>query len=161
MENQKSLTPSPTTLRRLQIWPNDKYALKNVCEEVPKGEDVRHLIIEMINVMAYPNGIGLAANQLGEMRRVIVFCLGNTKGIVINPQIEVRGKTSQLVQKEGCLSFPGKQVWVPRHRHILVTGFNENWRPLRFGAKNFKARVIQHEVDHLDGITMCDREHQS
>ena len=59
--------------------------------------------------------------------------------------------------REGCLSFPNKMADVKRHKRVTVTGYDESWKPVRRKASGWMARILQHEIDHLDGITMMDR----
>lgn len=143
--------------RSVKRWPVDRPILATKCQPVPEGEDVSALIDEMKRAMDYPRGIGLAANQLGEDKRIIVIRLEHTNLELINPEIYYWHKSKPVVAKEGCLSFPGRGVLVPRNRHVKVIGYDRYWREVRTGGKNLLARVIQHEIDHLDGITMVDR----
>ena len=107
------------------------------------------------------NGIGLAANQIGIQKRV---CVVNVKEplVLINPRIVEKSK-EQFVFAEGCLSFPDSKIKTTRHQDIIVEADNHEGR-LSFSANSkdindaFECVCVQHEIDHLDGITMFDRE---
>jgi peptide deformylase len=138
-------------------WPDPR--LETMCEPVPHGEGCRDLIERMFAILeASSDGIGLAAPQIGVMKRVIVCRVpvkhfGGTQIIkqhFINPQITF-AKGSLLESWEGCLSFPDKQVLIPRYPRIQVTAYNARWEPFVQGAKGLVARVLQHEIDHLNG----------
>jgi peptide deformylase len=120
--------------------------------------EVRDLISRMKEAMAGANGVGLAAPQLGVLLRAIVYRLPEEDAPVrslVNPRI-VSMKGSQL-GPEGCLSIPLLQGEVERAEEIEVKGLDLSGRPVKRRASGFEARVIQHEVDHLDGILFIDR----
>ena len=103
-------------------------------------------------------GIGLAATQVGVMHRVLVYRV-DSDGVVaalVNPEIEWAG-TKTEVMDEGCLSLPGVLVEVERPVHIRVRGLDERGDGLVVEASGLEARVIQHEIDHLDGVLILDR----
>ena len=108
------------------------------------------------------NGIGLAANQIGINKRVCVINVKEEPVVLINPEITYRSKET-FVFPESCLSFPGKHIRTLRHTSITVKSDNHE-EDLKFTAfsKNindaFECACVQHEIDHLDGITMFDRE---
>lgn len=124
---------------------------------VPQGENVNQLINRMRCVMLAGDrsgpGLGLAANQVDVLKRVIVLAVDGFHKNIINPEI-TRWFGGRSGLKEGCLSFPGLLVMKVRHNQIVVEGFNENWNPVRYKLKGMAARVVQHEVDHLNGITI-------
>lgn len=142
-------------------WPDPRLGV--VCEPVPQGESCRDLIQRMFNILEMSaNGIGLAAPQIGIMKRVIVARVpfkhfGGTqiiKHAFINPVL----LSHQGVREEafeGCLSFPDKEVSIPRWPRIQVGGFNAKWEWTVSGAKGLVARVLQHEMDHLDGRNLA------
>jgi peptide deformylase len=120
------------------------------------------LIDDMIETMEEYSGIGLAAPQVHETLRVFVAVLdpeGRGEGeatAIINPEISRIGE--ELVEGwEGCLSIPDIRGRVPRSPHIRVTALSREGKRLEIEARDFPARVIQHETDHLDGILFFDR----
>ena len=120
----------------------------------------------MWDTMHAENGAGLAAPQIGINLRVVVFGFESNPRypdapdipptVLINPEISFI--TDQIAEGwEGCLSVPGMRAIVPRHTHIHYNGFNEKGQKFTREAKDFHARVIQHECDHLDGILYPQR----
>ncbi len=143
-------------------WPNKK--LTKVAKLVEEGDRCRELIDVMYQAMDYPNGIGLAAPQIGVDKRIIVLQVppprkfnrqvsGCTKIAIINPEL-FWWKGGMILDYEGCLSFPGERVLVPRWPRVKVRGFDVRWNPVTFGGKGLVARVLQHEIDHLNGRTL-------
>jgi peptide deformylase len=103
-------------------------------------------------------GIGLAATQLGVMHRVLVYRVEPDAplGVLINPVVEWSGEERETLE-EGCLSLPGVGVDVERPVNVRVTAVDEHGEPLTVEASGLEARVIQHEIDHLDGVLILDR----
>jgi peptide deformylase len=112
----------------------------------------------MVALMRDAIGVGLAATQLGIMRRLLVFQAGPDAPAtaLINPEIEWTSEESATAE-EGCLSLPGVVVDVERPLHVRVSGQDVEGEVLLIEASGLEARVIQHEVDHLDGVLMIDR----
>jgi len=128
-------------------------ALRWVCEEVPRGENVKPLVYHMFTVMRSWGGIGLAANQLAENKRIITVKIQGFKHAIVNPVI-TKTSSKTAIATEGCLSFVGQTERVSRFKTITVEGFDENWEPVKFKLKKLQARCVQHEIDHLNGITI-------
>jgi peptide deformylase len=103
-------------------------------------------------------GIGLAATQLGVMHRLLVYRVEQDAplGVLVNPEIEWKGDEVETLE-EGCLSLPGVGVEVERPIRVRVRAQDEQGVPLVVEASGLEARVIQHEVDHLDGVLILDR----
>jgi peptide deformylase len=103
-------------------------------------------------------GIGLAATQLGVMHRVLVYRVDQDAplGVLVNPEIEWSGDEVETME-EGCLSLPGVGVEVERSIRVRVRARDERGAALTVEASGLEARVIQHEVDHLDGVLILDR----
>ena len=131
--------------------------LKQVAAPVPQVDSaLRTLIDEMGDIMYRAHGVGLAAPQIGKSIRLLVYDAGDGLQALINPVIlKMRGE--QLEPEEGCLSIPGLRGVVKRASEISVKGLDRNGSPVRLRVSDFEARVIQHEVDHLDGILFIDR----
>ena len=127
--------------------------LHQVAEEVPEGYNASLLLHVMWNVMQSHKGLGLAAPQIGESKRVITLNAGGLKTEIINPVITVR-KLGKVKSREGCLSYPGAIVTMQRDKMIVVEGFNMDWEPLKFKLRGIAAMCVQHEVDHLNGVTI-------
>ena len=107
-------------------------------------------------------GIGLAATQVGTLARVLVYRVepDSPTVAVINPRIDWRSEETETME-EGCLSIPGIRVEVERHLHVRIGALDEYAEPLTIEASGLEARVLQHEIDHLDGVLMLDRTERS
>lgn len=130
-------------------------------ESVFGTRDLKRFVKAMIDTMRRAEGVGLAAPQVGESIRVFVF---EAKGaeppvpltVAINPRLEPL--PGELVEGwEGCLSIPGLRGLVPRHPAVEISGFDLEGRPFARRAEGFEARIVQHELDHLDGVVYLDR----
>jgi peptide deformylase len=112
----------------------------------------------MIGLMRDAIGVGLAATQLGTLRRMLVFQVGPDAEptVLVNPEIEWRSEDAATAE-EGCLSIPGVVVDVERPLFVRARALDAHGEPLMIEASGLEARVIQHEVDHLDGVLMIDR----
>lgn len=118
---------------------------------------VRKLIEDMGETMRAAPGVGLAAPQVGVQRRVLVYSVSVEEPIhaLVNPEIvERRGEETG---EEGCLSIPGLSYPVARAQQVVVRALDGEGKPVTLEAEEFEARVIQHEVDHLDGVLFLDR----
>ena len=122
------------------------------------GPELAAEVERMVAIMHDALGVGLAATQLGVMRRLLVFQAGPdaTPTALVNPEIEWRSDEAETAE-EGCLSLPGIVVDVERPLHVRVRAHDAAGEPLEVEASGLEARVIQHEVDHLDGVLMLDR----
>jgi len=151
-------------LSDLVRWPDPR--LQEVCDEVPEDMDCGEIIDAMLEVKEEHHGLGIAAPQIGEMLRIIVV----EDLIIINPRI-VKASDQMRWVWEGCLSFPetcpkyaqdmsimreGDLVRVRRHKRIQVEGFDRNWTPLTTRGRDWKGACIEHEIEHLDGVTLAD-----
>jgi peptide deformylase len=115
-----------------------------------------HLAEEMLATMREHEGVGLAANQVGRLKRILVAALEEEEFVLVNPVVEESaGPTEKLL--EGCLSIPGIQVEVERPTAVTVSGQDTSGAPLRIEASGLLARILQHEIDHLDGVLILDR----
>src|SRR5262245_14967190 len=121
-------------------------------------EDLANEAERMIGLMHDAIGVGLAATQLGVLRRMLVFQVGSEAEptVLVNPEIEWRSEDSATAE-EGCLSIPGVVVDVERPLFVRARAVDINGEPLTLESSGLEARVIQHEVDHLDGTLMLDR----
>jgi peptide deformylase len=112
----------------------------------------------MVGLMRDAIGVGLAATQLGILRRLLVFQAGGDAPptLLVNPKIEWASEELASAE-EGCLSLPGIIVDVERSLHVRVTGLDASGEPIVIEGSGLEARVLQHEIDHLDGVLMIDR----
>jgi peptide deformylase len=133
--------------------------LKSRALPVERFDDaLREEIGRMSLIMRDGLGIGLAATQLGVMHRVLVYRVGQDAPLaaLVNPRIEWSGKESEVLE-EGCLSLPGVHVDVERPVYVRVRAEDERGEEIAIEASGLEARVIQHEIDHLDGVLILDR----
>jgi len=124
------------------------------------------LVCDMFDTMDSRSGAGLAAPQIGVSKRVVIFSVRENprypdaepvpETVLVNPQIEFIGN-GMLDGWEGCLSIPGLRGLVPRHEEIIYRGYDPQGQLLERRVKGFHARVVQHEVDHLDGVLYPQR----
>ena len=130
----------------------------------PTSREIRRLVADMVETMEDARGVGLAAPQVHVGRRVIVFRAPAERAeadaapeaeapltALVNPEFEPVGDDIELGW-EGCLSIPGLTGAVPRHARIRYRGTSPDGRAVEREARGFHARVVQHEIDHLDGI---------
>ena len=131
--------------------------LKKKSREVENIDDkLQELIDDMIETMHKYNGVGLAAVQVGVLKRVIVIDLydGSEPLQLVNPKI-VKAKGKQEVE-EGCLSFPNEYAKLIRPREVVVEALNEKGEKVRIVGKDLLAQALAHEIDHLNGILFVD-----
>lgn len=119
-------------------------------------ESLERLAEDMFRVMRENEGMGLAGNQIGRLKRIFVVAYEDEEYVVVNPNIEER---SEEVEEdvEGCLSIPEVRVEVERPAAVTVSGQDLRGAPMRIEAEGILARAFQHEIDHLDGVLILDR----
>jgi peptide deformylase len=146
-------------LRLVRQYPDP--ALRNAATAVAEVDDeVQELAERMLDVMERAHGVGLAAPQLGILRRILVYRASDEDEpkVLINPELVERSDETE-VGTEGCLSLLGGELQVPvaRHLRVRVSGRDVSGEAVDLDVEGFEARVIQHEIDHLDGILIFDR----
>jgi peptide deformylase len=119
-------------------------------------ESLEHLAEEMMRVMREAEGVGLAANQIGRLKRIFVAAHEDEVYAIVNPVIEERSETTEK-DIEGCLSIPETRVEVERPAAVTLSGQSPSGEPVRVEAEGLLARIFQHEIDHLDGVLILDR----
>jgi peptide deformylase len=121
-------------------------------------ESLRNQVARMGGIMNDAMGVGLAAPQLGVSQRLLVYRVGQDAPLIAlaNPEVEWKSDDEETLE-EGCLSIPGVQVDVERPVHVRVRAHDENGEERVVEASGLEARVIQHEIDHLDGVLIFDR----
>jgi len=122
------------------------------------GPELRAEVERMVSIMRDGMGVGLAATQLGLLRRLLVFQAGTDSEptALVNPEVEWLSN-EVVVAEEGCLSLPRVSMDVERPLHARFSGLDVDGEPIRLEASGLEARVLQHELDHLDGILILDR----
>ena len=130
--------------------------LRKKSQEVREvDEEIKKLAEEMLKVMYMNKGAGLAAPQVGVLKRIIVFDIGQGPEVYINPRIlKKQGRAKSL---EGCLSLPKVSLEIKRASKVRVEVLNKKAEKKIFKAEGLRAFVLQHEIDHLNGILILDR----
>ncbi|HHV44642.1 MAG TPA: peptide deformylase [Firmicutes bacterium] len=143
-------------MARREIIKEGDPVLRQVAQPVERvTKKLTALINDMAETMYAADGVGLAAPQIGEPIRVIVADAGDGLIALVNPVIT---KTDgEDIEVEGCLSIPGVTGYVKRYAQVQVQGLNEKGKPVKIQADGLLARILQHEIDHLDGILFIDK----
>lgn len=148
-------------MTHMKIYTYPDAVLKDTAEPIQDiDEDLQEIIDQMIETMYLAPGIGLAANQVGLLKRVIVFDGSPREDeqnphVLINPEI-VAGEDS-IKWEEACLSVPDYTADVIRKARVQVRGLDRHGNPLDLEAEDLLAVCLQHEIDHLDGVLFIDR----
>jgi peptide deformylase len=147
-------------IRNILTYP-DKFLRQTAKPVTVFNDELQVLIDDMIETMYDEPGVGLAAVQIGSDRSVIVYDVTQTEGerraeALVNPKIVFR-EGSVLSENEGCLSVPDFRSDVKRDAHIRVEGLDRHGNPVNIDTDEFLAIVLQHEIDHLNGILFIDR----
>ncbi len=119
-------------------------------------ESLERLADDMLSTMRAHDGVGLAANQVGRLKRILVAAVEEEEYVLVNPVVESRTEESET-SPEGCLSIPGVHVEVERAKGITVSGKSATGELVRIEVEGLLARILQHEIDHLDGVLILDR----
>ena len=158
----RELAAEARALRRLALAQIRQYpdaVLRMQAREVEAfDDDLARLAEKMARLMHDAHGVGLAATQVGILRRLFVFQRAgeDEPTTVVNPAIAKRSRSTE-VEEEGCLSLQGVLVPVERAREVTLEGQDVTGAPLRLELQDMDARVAQHELDHLDGVLMLER----
>lgn len=135
----------------LQIKKYPDLTLRKKAQKIEKIDDeIRRLVLDMQETLRTSNGLGLAAPQVGVSKRVIVVSIDSNISAFINPQIIQKGREYEKGE-EGCLSFPGLYLGIKRLKRIKAKALALNGDEIEIDADGLMARVLQHEIDHLDG----------
>lgn len=130
--------------------------LRQPAQEITKvNNQIRLLADNMVRIMKKANGVGLAAPQIGILKRIIVIAPEGKPTVLINPVITHREGSE--IAEEGCLSIPGLYGDVERAETIEVEAYDIKGRAFSYTIEGFAARIVQHEVDHLDGVLFIDK----
>lgn len=139
-------------------YPNDflRRKTREVKVEELKDPKIQRLVFDMAKTMDVEKGVGLAAPQVGSDLRICVIRIDGEAYILINPKIKSYSRKKDVFE-EGCLSFPGKFFPVERPIKVKVQARDIEGKKVKIKADGLFARVLQHEIDHLDGILVIDR----
>ena len=140
-------------LRQIRVYGDD--ILTKKCREVKEMTPrLQELIDDMLETMYDADGVGLAAPQVGVLRRIVVIDVGEGPIVLINPRITLQEGEQEGM--EGCLSVPGKIGQVTRPDHVIAEGLDRDMKPVTIEGEGLLARALCHELDHLDGILYKD-----
>ena len=161
-DEQEELDPEVAARRRAALAHVRTFGdpvLRTKARPIDRFDDALGDEIErMGHLMNDALGVGLAATQVGTLHRLLVYRIQQDGPVValVNPEIEWKGKETETME-EGCLSLPAILVDVERPVYVRVRALDENGEPIVIEASGLEARVIQHEIDHLDGVLILDR----
>jgi peptide deformylase len=162
VEEERALDRETQARRRLALAQIRQYpdaVLRMRAREVESfDDDLARLAEKMIHLMHEARGVGLAATQVGVLQRLFVFHGDDDDEAtaIVNPEITTRSKATEVLD-EGCLSLQGVLVPVERAVEVTIEGRDLGGAPLRLQLEAIDARVVQHELDHLDGVLMLER----
>ena len=139
-------------------YPNDFLRKKTREVKVKELKDpkMQRLILDMAKTMEVEKGVGLAAPQVGSDLRICTIQADDKTYVLINPKIKSSSRKKDIFE-EGCLSFPGKFFPIERPIKVKVQARDREGKKVKIKADGLFARVLQHEIDHLDGILVIDR----
>jgi len=142
----------------LRILTEPDPILRRKCAEVADPSDpfIQGLILNMQETLKKFKGIGLAAPQVGVNKRVIVVKLWRSDYVLINPRLNHQSREKEIGE-EGCLSLPGLFLNIERSKKVRVKALDAKGKKVKIKAKGLLARVLQHEIDHLDGVLIKDK----
>ncbi len=129
---------------------------KKATEVKELADEIKKFAGDMIEIMIESQGIGLAAPQIGESKRIIVVQMEKGPQVFINPKIIAKSKEKELME-EGCLCFPKLFLEIKRAKKVQIEAVTIAGEKVRIEAEGLLARIFQHEVDHLDGVLFIDR----
>jgi peptide deformylase len=146
------------TARNVITNPNNVLRVKSEFVELDEiaSSEIKTLIQDLKETMVIENGIGIAAPQIGVHKQIILVTAGETAQALINPKI-VKRSFRKIITEEGCLSVPGVFGLVKRNRLVKVEAFDENGEEITVSAEGLSSVVIQHEIDHLNGVLFIDK----
>lgn len=119
-------------------------------------DEIEKLQKDMVETMIKNEGVGLAATQVGQLKRIIIIQTEKDPLELINPKIIKRSKKTEITE-EGCLNFPGFWLKIKRAKEVEVSALDKAGREVQISAQGPQARIFQHEIDHLNGILFIDR----
>ena len=142
-------------IREITKYPNS--ILRKKCEVVKEiNQKIKNLSQDMVETMIENQGIGLAAPQVRVLKRIIIVQTEKGPQIFINPKILKKSK-DEILGEEGCLSFPGLFLRIKRAKEVEGEALDQEGEKIQIKASGLPARILQHEIDHLDGILFIDR----
>jgi peptide deformylase len=140
----------------MEILTGNQRVLRQKSKRISKVDDsIRTICSSMVEVMLSSGGIGLAGNQVGILKRIIIILHEDVPIVMINPEI-VKISEEFEYGNEGCLSIPETYIDLKRHKEVVVKYRDTKGKPHFETYSGLSARIVQHEIEHLDGILMTD-----
>lgn len=141
----------------LELLKEDDKTLLKKSKRVDKIDDkIRNIAANMVDVMLANNGVGLAAPQVGILKRIVIILVNEEPKILVNPEI-VFMSDNTCKMEEGCLSFPGQYYTIERPEKVTIKYRNLSGHPMLETHEGLTARILLHELDHLDGVIFLER----
>lgn len=146
--------------RNIEVFDSFYLHKKTTPVEFPLSEEMKQVVQDLKDTLTgCENATGVAAPQIGVSSSLLVYKIGDVikTTVMINPKIVKARNMEEEGKLEMCLSYPGRIYYVPRYKNITVFFQDENGEAYVLKYSGFEARVLQHEIDHLDGLTIADR----
>lgn len=141
----------------LELLKEDDKTLLKKSKRVDKIDDkIRNIAANMVDVMLANNGVGLAAPQVGILKRIVIILVNEEPKILVNPEI-VFMSDNTCKMEEGCLSFPGQYYEIERPEKVTIKYRNLSGHPMLETHEGLTARILLHELDHLEGVVFTER----
>lgn len=141
----------------LELLKEDDKTLLKKSKRVDKIDDkIRNIAANMVDVMLANNGVGLAAPQVGILKRIVIVLVNEEPKILVNPEI-VFMSDNTCKMEEGCLSFPGQYYEIERPEKVTIKYRNLSGHPMLETHEGLTARILLHELDHLEGVVFTER----
>ncbi|RLC35306.1 MAG: peptide deformylase [Candidatus Nealsonbacteria bacterium] len=139
----------------VKIYPDP--VLRKKAEEVKElTEEIKNLGWDMVETLEVNDGVGLAAPQVGVSKRVIIVQTEKGPVILVNPKIIKKSREKETME-EGCLSLPGIWLKIKRAKKVEAVAIDKEGKKIKINTEGLSARILQHEIDHLNGILIIDR----
>lgn len=155
-DSEKLMNNEDSSMATLEVIKYGHPTLRTVSTPYTKQEIEEAFVEDMLETMYEEDGIGLAANQVNVAKQMLVCSDRENEYVLFNPKIIATSETMKE-DMEGCLSLPGLQANVRRFEKIIVKAMDQHWQSIELKAKGLLAVVLQHEIDHLNGILYIDR----
>ncbi len=144
------------SVTKITQYPMDRQILNTRCKSVVKfNKSLKNLVQDLFDTLRSTTGVGLAAPQIGRTERVFVYEWEEYSGAIVNP--ELIAYDGEELGIEGCLSIQNMRGWVPRYSSLVMTGWDVNGKRVKLIANGYFARILQHELDHLNGVLFTEK----
>jgi peptide deformylase len=147
-------------IKKILVYPHP--LLRKKCIEVTEfSEEVKQVTRDLEETLKFnlTKAVGLAANQIGYSYRIIAFVDLHEGNIIsmINPQVTYFSDDDMVTEFESCASYPNRRMKIKRAREVIVTGYSVSGIPIKYSMEDLQARIIQHEIEHLNGLSRLSK----